>query len=139
MANNFLIATIFLSVLSLFFALWVINSNRAKSKLASQLHQSKHELQEITSQLNDIEKELTEMKDFQSSIDKAEITTKLQSSRLDTYDKGATTPEKYQYINNLTQQGMGADEVASILKISPQEAHQLVSLAKLARKVPVPA
>jgi DNA-binding transcriptional regulator LsrR (DeoR family) len=42
-------------------------------------------------------------------------------------------PEKYRILGKLASQGMGAEEIASILGISRVEAGQLLSLSNMAK------
>lgn len=132
--NIFTIPLIILATVALFFALWAMSCNREKSELAAQLKDARRELLEVTSQFTTLEQELAGMRDFQGSISRAKVTTKLQTSRLNKYEKESSAPEKYQYINNLSDKGMSSEEIASVLTISANEASQLVSLAKLAKK-----
>ncbi len=71
---------------------------------------------------------------FQESLNQAEITTKLQRSRLSSqeYNSHMSPPERYKYVHSLAAGGMSSEEIASILSISIHEADQLVNLAKLA-------
>jgi len=71
---------------------------------------------------------------FQESLNLAEITTKLQKSRLSAqeYNHNMSPPERYRYVHSLAAGGMSSQEIASILSISIHEADQLVNLARLA-------
>jgi DNA-binding NarL/FixJ family response regulator len=71
---------------------------------------------------------------FQESLNQAEITTKLQRSRLSSqeYNSQMSPPERYKYVHSLAASGMSSEEIASILYISIHEADQLVKLARLA-------
>jgi DNA-binding NarL/FixJ family response regulator len=71
---------------------------------------------------------------FQESLNQAEITTKLQRSRLSSqeYNSQMSPPERYRYVHSLAASGMSSEEIASILSISIHEADQLVNLARLA-------
>ncbi len=115
--------------------LWIILLKRQNIKLASHLQGVQHTLAETKKQLDTVNHELQEMSDFQQSMAKAQLTTRLQTARLSQQQKeGAAPPEKYQYILSLTEQRMGADEISSVLSISRHEARQLVSLALLSKK-----
>lgn len=76
-------------------------------------------------------------KNFQNSIDNAELTTRFQSTRLKAAHASGSkctsfhAPEKYSYIRSLSEKGMDPDEIAAVLSISPHEARQLVTLAMI--------
>ncbi|MGE4343065.1 MAG: hypothetical protein AB7F20_02105 [Geoalkalibacter sp.] len=44
------------------------------------------------------------------------------------------TPERYRHVATLVDKGLGAEEIAGVLQVSPAEAQQLVKLAEVARK-----
>lgn len=93
-----------------------------------QLETNKKKLQALQGRYNDITA-------FQKSIEQAELTTRFQAPRLQATrvnagtPSGSKVPEKYSYIRTLTEKGMSAEEIASVLSISDQEASQLVTLA----------
>lgn len=95
-----------------------------------QLATNKKKLSELQGRYNDISH-------FQKSIEQAELTTRFQSPRLQAARLGAGThsasqiPEKYSYIHSLTEKGMSAEEIASVLSISSHEASQLVTLTRI--------
>ena len=123
------------TALCLILFLWIIFLKRQNIKLASQLQGINHTLTETRKQLDSLNNQLQNMSDFQQSMAKAQLTTRLQTPRVSQKGNESTTPpEKYQYILSLTEQGMGADEISSALSISRHEAQQLVSLALLSRK-----
>lgn len=71
---------------------------------------------------------------FSVTLKTASLTTELQRPRLQTLAKvDKPAPEKYKILMKLAAQGMGADEIASILGISRMEAGQLLSLSHMAR------
>jgi len=47
---------------------------------------------------------------------------------------GGQAPERYRHVATLADKGMGAEEIAQVLQVSPAEAQQLVKLAEVARK-----
>ena len=123
------------TALCLILFLWIIFLKRQNIKLASQLQGVNHTLTETRKQLDSLNNQLQNMSDFQQSMAKAQLTTRLQTPRvLQKGNESTTPPEKYQYILSLTERGMGADEISSVLSISRHEAQQLVSLALLSRK-----
>jgi hypothetical protein len=72
---------------------------------------------------------------FKANLNQAELATKIQRPRLELSrrNEDPRTPERYQYIHSLTDKGINASDIASILAISNQEADQLVALANLSR------
>ena len=71
---------------------------------------------------------------FSASLKTASLTTDLQRPRLENMAKiDKQPPEKYRILGKLASQGMGADEIATILGISPIEASQLLSLSNMAK------
>lgn len=71
---------------------------------------------------------------FSSSLKTASLTTDLQRPRLENMAKlDRQAPEKYRILGKLASQGMGAEEIASILGISRVEAGQLLSLSNMAK------
>ena len=79
-------------------------------------------------------KEMTkQFSDFHADMHMADVTTKLQQTRLSAAHNTdrSQPPEKYQYVHSLTQKGINCEDIASILSMSHQEADQLVKLANL--------
>jgi hypothetical protein len=71
---------------------------------------------------------------FSTTLKTAQLTTELQLPRLQSLAKiDKHPPEKYKILSKLASQGMGADEIASILEISRIEAGQLLSLCNMAK------
>lgn len=105
--------------------------------LSEQLTQTTINLESNKKKLRDLEMRHNEIKMFQKSIEHAELTTKLQTSRLQiahgesTISSTSHPPEKYTYVRSLTEKGMSPDEIGTVLSISPQEASQLVALTML--------
>ena len=71
---------------------------------------------------------------FSVSLKTASLTTDLQRPRMENMAKlDKQTPEKYRILGRLASQGMGAEEIATILGISQVEAGQLLSLSNMAK------
>ncbi|BDD87352.1 hypothetical protein [Desulfofustis limnaeus] len=69
---------------------------------------------------------------FAADLSRAELATRFQHPRLQQQDGGeAAVPERYRYVQRLSDSGMSAEQVAELLAISPHEAQQLVRLARL--------
>ncbi len=123
------------TILCFVLVLWIILIKRQNIKLASQLQGIKHTLAEKERQFNETKHQLKEMSNFQQSMAEAQLTTRLQTQRVSLQgQEKTTTPEKYQYILSLTEKGMDADDISSLLSISRHEAEQLVNLAQLNQK-----
>ena len=71
---------------------------------------------------------------FSTTLKTAQLTTELQLPRLQSLAKiEKHPPEKYKILSKLASQGMGAEEIASILEISRIEAGQLLSLCNMVK------
>lgn len=71
---------------------------------------------------------------FSARLKAASLTTGFQRPRLENLAKmDKQAPEKYRILGKLATQGLGAEEIASILDISPMEAVQLLSLSQVAK------
>lgn len=125
------LATLILTaLLCLGLVLWAISLKRHNTLILTTLKAKETELSELKKEFGELEEKVAKLSDFNSTMSEATVTTKLQTKRNQDY-QNANTPEKYQYIISLTQKGMKAEEIASILSISEHEARQLVSLAKI--------
>jgi hypothetical protein len=71
---------------------------------------------------------------FSATLKTASLTTDLQRPRMENMAKfDKQPPEKYRILGRLASQGMGAEEIATILGISQVEASQLLSLSNMAQ------
>lgn len=136
MDNTFFIiavalAAVLVSLLSL--ALTVIHRRRA-AKLSQELTTALDKLATAHAEVQSLEQRLQETATFQKNLSEAELTTRLQQPRLSAQHgyQQVNAPERYLYVKSLAQNGMSAEEIAAVLKISPKEAEQLVNLARLA-------
>ncbi len=76
----------------------------------------------------------TDREAFSTTLKTAHLTTELQLPRLQSLAKiEKHPPEKYKILSKLASQGMGAEEIASILEISRIEAGQLLSLCNMVK------
>lgn len=121
---------IFTALLCLGLVLWAISLKRHNRVIQTTLTAKETELFELKKEFTELEERVEKLSDFNNSMKETTVTTKLQSKRNQDCTN-FTTPEKYQYIISLTQKGMQAEEIATILSISEHEARQLVSLAKI--------
>jgi len=107
---------------------------RRAARLSRELAVALEKLAAAHAEMQLLEQRHRENLEFQKNLDNAELTTRLQQSRLSTQHGHTRTgaPERYLYIRSLAESGMSAQEIADILAISKQEAEQLVNLSKLA-------
>lgn len=119
----------------LFFSLLAALMRLKRQQTAHRLHKQRIVLlqQKIEAVLNDDGFE-AERVAFGVALQAARLTTELQRPRLENMAKiDKQPPEKYRILSKLASQGMPAEEIASILGISPVEANQLLSLSTVAR------
>lgn len=109
--------------------------------LSEQLTQTTINLESNKKKLRDLENRHNDIKEFQNSIEHAELTTKLQAPRLQIahgerrISAASHAPEKYTYVRSLTEKGMSPEEIGAILSISSHEASQLVALTMITSAV----
>lgn len=123
-----------LTVFALLLVLCLIFLFRRKNnRLSAKLLSTENNLRTTQQELLELRQKLDSTIEFQKSLHEAEITTRLQQPRLAVQhaDSSVRAPERYQYIQSLSEKGMGAEEIAHILSISAQEATQLVTLSRL--------
>ncbi len=93
-----------------------------------------NQLAEKTEEIKLLQEEKIEKRNFTDTLNNAAVTTKLQHTRLQLQGhKTPDTPDKYKYLANMVKTGMNVDDVVDILDISPAEADQLVTLARMSR------
>lgn len=121
-----------LSLLTIFILIFVFR--RKSHVLSTKLISTENELRKTETELCELKSRLESTIEFQKSLKDAEITTKLQKTRLSaqTVATSIKTPERYRYVKSLADSGMAAEEIAGVLSISPHEAAQLVTLSRLA-------
>ena len=73
---------------------------------------------------------------FDDNLRAAELTTRLQQPRLTLQQCGYSpaTPERYQYIRSMVDQGMSAADIAAMLSKSLHETSQLIALIRVTRQ-----
>jgi DNA-directed RNA polymerase specialized sigma24 family protein len=71
--------------------------------------------------------------DFTPALRRADLHVRLQQGW-----QRREPPEKYRFINSLTEHGVPAAEIARILGLAAGEVEQLVTLARVARRQPLP-
>lgn len=133
--HSFTTIVTFLSLLLTCFMLFMAVQYRKKAqKMAYELSLALEKLAIAHTDMQALQERYQDSLEFQKSLNEAEITTRLQQPRLSAqhgYNRSGP-PERYLYVRSLAQNGMSAEEIASILSISTQEAEQLVNLSKLA-------
>ncbi|TKB10274.1 hypothetical protein [Desulforhopalus sp. IMCC35007] len=134
LAIFFLIIPSVLCLLSLTKYILVKKENKL---LAQEIKTTTSQLELHRQKLTELEWRHNEIMNFHNSMQQAELTTKFQAPRLQaahsqtSSHKTNSTPEKYKYIHSLIENGMGPDEIASVLSISLHEARQLVCLSTI--------
>jgi ATP/maltotriose-dependent transcriptional regulator MalT len=129
---------VFLVVLALLVcsvAIWRSTIFRKRANQQSKLlAETSETLEEVRKKLTALQEKDKQYKEFQDSLDQAEITTRLQKSRLSTqqYNRSMSAPERYRYVHSLAASGMSSEEISQVLSISIHEAEQLVNLSRLA-------
>jgi hypothetical protein len=110
-------------------------NRKLRLRLADHLTEAHKNMASAENSLRALQLQYDSNMEFQKNLSEAELTTRLQRSRLTTqHAKDLTsTPERYQYVRSLAATGMGAEEIAAILSISSQEAEQLVKLSQLGK------
>ncbi len=111
-----------------------LSLKKEKELLLQQLTQTSNSYEQVKRELEKIREQHDRIARFQNSLSEAELTTRLQQSRLTSQLSPAkgSTPERYRFVHSLLGQGMSTEEIAGILSVSTHEAQQLVALAKLA-------
>lgn len=128
---------IIVCLLSLALLFMIIKLRNENKRLSGQLTKITAKQQQFNDTTTEIPKHHNEAIKFQKSIEDAETTNKFLTPRLYAMRSKADTslspsaPEKYSYIRNLTEKGLSAKEIASVLSISTHEANQLVALTRL--------
>jgi hypothetical protein len=102
-----------------------------QSKLLAEANATLAEMHEKLSGLQEKDKKSS---DFSRSLNQAEISIRIQESRLSAqnYNRSMSPPERYRYVHSLAAKGMSSQEIALVLSISIHEADQLVNLSRLA-------
>lgn len=103
------------------------------SSLEQKLSSSQEYFETISAENEKLRQVEKRFQSFQADLNQAELTTRMQHSRMDAGRSTQTTrtPERYRYVHSLASRGIGSADIASILAISPREADQLVALAQL--------
>lgn len=108
--------------------------------LQKSIHGQKKQLKSAFDSLENVNKELSELKKthtsfnaFKDDLNTAHLATNVHKSRDLAVQKRSdyVTPDRYRYVHSLHQKGLKPMDIAAILAISPIEASQLVSLARL--------
>ncbi len=118
-------------------ALAVIRSiqiQRRTSSLSARLSEIAGNLETVRHSYGELKERYDSDREFRKNLSEAAVTTRLQAPRLALQARpdAQTAPERYRYVHRLTDNGLDAEQVASVLAISSHEARQLVCLARLA-------
>ena len=127
-----LIITLFILLVALVTTGLAIHYSRKAAKLSTKLSGALEKLANAHNEMQQLEQRYQETLLFQKNLNEAELTTRLQQPRLSAqHGRHSSAPERYLYVRSLAQSGMEAEEIATILSISTQEAEQLVNLSRL--------
>lgn len=135
MSGSYTIIVQCILILSLTGLILFAAGQRTKIKhLTAQLVKIRIYLEDADSDRLSIRQQYQENLQFQKKLDEAEITTRLQQPRLSAQHnkERIKPPERYQFVRSMANNGLDAEEIATILSISTHEAEQLVNLSKLA-------
>lgn len=108
---------------------------KENAHLSRQLAETSSALDSTRTELSSLQDKLQKTEEFETSLAEAELAKKLRAPRttIQNPETNHNTPEKYGFVHSLAQKGLSSDEIASVLTISPHEARQLVTLAKIAQ------
>ncbi|MBU0665463.1 MAG: hypothetical protein KJ990_13090 [Proteobacteria bacterium] len=109
-------------------------SNRRKDKLLTDMQATLDSLHLGLADNGDRQETDYTKNIFDDNMRTAELTTRLQQSRLTVQQCGYSpaTPERYRYIQSMVIKGMNAQEIADTLSMSLHETTQIISLIKVA-------
>ncbi len=129
-----LFPTIIVTLLFFLSVVKIISLKKENRQLSGKLDETTISLDLTKKELAKIEHSHATTEKFQSSLDYAKHESKLQSSfsRQVSSSQNSNAPEKYSYIHSLIKKGLSAEEIGSVLAISPCEARQLVTLSEIA-------
>lgn len=115
-------------------ALLLKRSNSTKDKLLAEMQASLHSLKRSGLAGDDTAETEQDGVFFKENLRSAEITTKLQQSRLTVQQNSnfASAPERYRYILSLLEMGLSAKDIASTLSMSLDETTQIIALIRIA-------
>jgi hypothetical protein len=125
------------SILCLLLIFFIVLGRKKNTFLSQQMTETTIALEATRKKMNLLHEKYEKIKEFQNSLNVAELTTKLQKPRMEAQniDMGNrnSTPGKYSNVQSLAKEGMSVDQIASVLGISTHEAQQLVNLSMLAQ------
>lgn len=128
---SLLIALFFLLTTLLSLQRWLHWRRRCRTAEA-RLQQAERERSEQDEELQCWRLQVEQDLSFSADLSRAELATRFQYPRLQQQGGDeASVPERYRYVQRLSDSGMSAEQVAELLGISPHEARQLVRLARL--------
>ncbi|MDR3630073.1 MAG: hypothetical protein P4L42_07040 [Desulfocapsaceae bacterium] len=125
-----------LALLLGFLATWRAAIFRKRIQQQSRLLTETNEcMEDLCRKLVSLQEKNQQSNTFSNTLNQAELTTRLQKSRLSAqgHTHSMSPPERYRYVHSLAANGMSSQEIASVLSISIHEADQLVNLSRLAQ------
>ncbi|OQX20589.1 MAG: hypothetical protein BWK76_00810 [Desulfobulbaceae bacterium A2] len=114
---------------------WVLWLRLSVAGQRQRLRDLEQKLARAREKINQLTDEREERQHFHSTLNQAELVTRLQQTRSTGEDRAtpAQAPERYRYLEKMVASGMNASEIAGVLPISEAEAHQLVTLMGMSR------
>lgn len=133
--TTFIFLTCLPILLSIGAVLKTMSVTKKNKALVTKLIQASKVLEAKEDELTSLKKRYSTVLNFQNSLHVAELSTQLQTPRttVQATSEKSFAPEKYKYAQSLAEKGMSAEEIGSILTMSPHEATQLISLTRLAQ------
>lgn len=109
---------------------------RQRSSLLKQIETERASRKQIEQQMTHLKEQFSLSQSFQQKLTEADLSTRLQNVQASeaTAPGSTAVPERYQYAASLIQQGMQANELAEVLRLSTTETQQLVALASLQKE-----
>ncbi len=113
----------------------ILSVHKTNKALITELSEASRILEQKEGEMTSLKERYSTVLNFQESLKIAKLSTQLQKPRtsVQTTSKKNLVPEKYLYAQSLAEKGMSAEEIGSILTMSPHEADQLISLSRIAQ------
>jgi hypothetical protein len=102
--------------------------------LAEQLTETSISFDRTKTSLEQLQKQHEEMVAFHKELQEAAVNTRPPVTKgmdFQQVERKWSAPERYGFIHTLASKGMSVEEIATILKVSPHEARQVLHLTKI--------
>jgi len=122
------------TALVLLLAAWVLWLRLQAAGHRLQLRELTNKLEKTREELKLLTEERDEQRRFLTSLNQAEITSRLRQQRQgDSAGDAARPLERYRYAEKMAASGMPSEDIARVLAMSEIEARQVVTLMSMAR------